>query len=119
MFIDGASAACKAISAHLQVLQASQQAQVVCSQLPQAIAMLKGAFNLVFIDPPYADHQAISACIDALLARNLLADGALVYCENASEETLALLPAGFSLHRHKTAGAVQYALYHYQALSDS
>ena len=67
-------------------------------------------FNLVFIDPPFADNlhaQAIECVIDNGL---LLPDG-LVYLETGKRSQAASVPANWQLHREKVAGEVRMQLY--------
>ena len=61
-------------------------------------------FDLVLLDPPFADdvfERALSAAV------KLLADGGLVYVESPHE---IAAPAGFMTWRQGRAGAVHYQL---------
>jgi 16S rRNA (guanine966-N2)-methyltransferase len=76
-----------------------------------ALKFLKGephAYNVVFLDPPYASNLLEHAC--ALLAKGWLAPRAWIYLENAADRALPALPAGWSLYRSKRAGQVGYHL---------
>lgn len=64
-------------------------------------------YDLVFVDPPYADHLVGSA-VAALLAGDWLADQALVYLEWPADEPA---PVAGQAWRQSRAGAVCYALY--------
>jgi 16S rRNA (guanine966-N2)-methyltransferase len=69
------------------------------------------AWDIVFLDPPYADASLAELC--RLLAdRPWLAGGASVYFEQDSRKDLPVLPEGFSLRREKRAGSVRYCLVH-------
>ena len=110
VFVDQSASALNAITQHLHTLEGKGTVQQ--GRLPEAIAYLNGSFDTVFIDPPYClDNHA--ACIEALVNKQLLANNAWIYCENASDKPLPALPANIQLHRHKKAGAVQYALFRY------
>lgn len=111
LFVDSARPPLDAISEHLQTLGFS--GDVRQAQLPQALQGFEGAFDLVFVDPPYAQRSQLE-CVEMLLANKLLAASARVYVESGATEPLPELPQAFTLHRHKKAGAVQYALYDYQ-----
>ncbi|EGV33964.1 methyltransferase [Thiorhodococcus drewsii AZ1] len=66
-------------------------------------------FDLVFLDPPFADDLLESAC--ARLAGNgWLAPGSRVYLESAAKPGFPDLPADWDLVREKTAGQVRYGL---------
>jgi 16S rRNA (guanine966-N2)-methyltransferase len=77
-----------------------------------ALAWLNGAprpFDLVFLDPPFADGLLAPAC--ALLAgHGWLAPGARVYLETAARAGFPPLPAGWELIREGTAGEVRFGL---------
>jgi 16S rRNA (guanine966-N2)-methyltransferase len=67
------------------------------------------AFDIVFLDPPFAAGLLPEAC--ALLARNgWLAPNAWVYLETPARPGLPPLPEGWRLHRERQAGQVCYAL---------
>ena len=66
-------------------------------------------FDLVFLDPPYAEERWTEAA-RRLEARSWLAPGALIYLE-APREAAPELPPNWVRHRAGEAGAVRYALY--------
>lgn len=111
VFVDQSAPALKAIQQHLITLQGAGRTQQ--GKLPEALEKVDGHFDIVFIDPPYR-LESHAACINLLIQRQQLANNAWIYCENASNQPLPILPASCELYRHKKAGAVQYALYRYQ-----
>jgi 16S rRNA (guanine966-N2)-methyltransferase len=66
------------------------------------------AFDVVFLDPPYASGL-LTPCIELLEARGWLRPDAFIYLEAPHGETPAL-PATWQLVRSKTAGQVGYHL---------
>jgi 16S rRNA (guanine966-N2)-methyltransferase len=66
-----------------------------------------GAFDLVFLDPPFADGLWEQA-IDGL--RNHLATGAWIYVESPAG-TAPRVPAGWTLHREGGSRDVRFAVY--------
>ncbi len=69
----------------------------------------KAAYDIVFLDPPFADGRHEELC--RLLADNgWLAPAALVYLELDRKEDLPALPNGWQVVKQKTAGNVRYAL---------
>lgn len=68
-----------------------------------------GPFDIVFLDPPYADARLEAVC-RSLATSGLLAPGALVYLEDDRARGEPALPEGWSLVRSKTAGNVRYSL---------
>jgi 16S rRNA (guanine966-N2)-methyltransferase len=68
-----------------------------------------GAFDLVFLDPPFA-YDLWTPAAQRLQQRGLLRPGALVYVE--SPLTIAPeMPADWSLHREGRGGEVRYVVY--------
>ncbi len=66
-------------------------------------------YDLVFLDPPYADESLGELC--RLLARRpWLAKGAIVYFEQGAEQPPPDLPPGWSITHRKMAGQVRYSL---------
>ena len=68
-----------------------------------------GSFDVIFLDPPFADDSLGDLCrlIDE---RHLLAPRGRVYLEQDKGKSPPALPAGWSTIRSKTAGQVRYAL---------
>ena len=115
-FIDTQQETTNTINSHLENLLGAE-GQTLTATLPEGLChqtLAKQRFDIVFIDPPYA-LSLITPCLEKLLALELLSDSALIYIENSANDKLPSLPAPIQVHRHKTAGQVQYALLHYQA----
>lgn len=66
------------------------------------------AFDVVFLDPPYAD-DLLPACIRQLEAGGWLADEAWIYIEAERSREL-VLPDNWQIYRSKSAGQVGYHL---------
>lgn len=66
-------------------------------------------FDVVFLDPPYADDSISELC--RLLDEGAwLRAGGLVYFEQDREQTPAVLPDGWRLEKEKGAGQVRFCL---------
>ncbi len=66
-------------------------------------------FNIVFLDPPYAD-DSISELCRLLDAGGWVAPGGTVYFEQDKAQAPATLPGGWELSKEKNAGQVRYCL---------
>ena len=66
-------------------------------------------FDIVFVDPPFADN-AHERCCALLQQHGWLAPGAMVYLEAGSSLAALALPPAWQLTRHKQAGDVHYGL---------
>ncbi len=69
-----------------------------------------GAFDIVFLDPPY-DAGVLGAAAAALVAHARLAPGARVFVESRARDALPALPEGWKRLRSGRAGEVGYHLY--------
>ncbi len=72
-------------------------------------------FDVVFLDPPFADASLDPVMlVDALAQRNLLAEDVWLYVEQPANapQTIA---AGFVQHRSQKAGRVRYSLWRKQS----
>ena len=67
------------------------------------------AYDLAFLDPPFADDLLGRACAH-LAATRTLVPGAFVYLEQARDQQLPPLPDGWEILKDKTAGQVRYLL---------
>ena len=69
----------------------------------------RAAFDLVFVDPPFAEAR-LGEAVARLEASGGLADGAWIYLEDAAARGAPALPPGWALVRSKRAGDVGYHL---------
>lgn len=108
VFVEQAGAAVTALRGHLSTLDATS-GEAVQAEVLAWLAGSPRAFDIVFLDPPYAAGLLEPACA-ALVTNGWLASGARVYLENAATEGAPTLPAGWTLLRSKKAGQVGYHL---------
>lgn len=98
---------------HLRSTLEQLEANHATVQRADALEFLRGAavepFDLVFLDPPFAD-RLLPQAVHLLAERGWLRPGALVYFERPADEPLLSLPAGWSVIRTKKAGQVGYHL---------
>ena len=108
-FVERDPRAAAAIEAVLLRLGAQDRGRVLQAdahrwlQKPPAVA-----FNLVFLDPPYAADNLAELC--TLLARGWLSSHGWIYLETSRGNSLPNLPDGWQLHRESEAGDVRFAL---------
>lgn len=86
----------------------AEAAEIVHADALQWLRRPAQAFNIVFLDPPYASGL-LGPCIELLEANAWIKPGGLVYIETPKGET-APLPAHWQIVRTKTAGQVGYHL---------
>jgi len=84
----------------------------------QANHYLSGApepFDLVFLDPPFAEPGLLSQAMQDLTARPWLNDGARIYLELPVGVSGLPIPESWQLLKDKRAGQVAYQLYRFHA----
>jgi 16S rRNA (guanine966-N2)-methyltransferase len=84
------------------------QAEIVHADAVEFLRGPAAAFDIVFLDPPYASGL-LAPCMQLLEARGWLKPGAFIYLE-APEGEAPPLPATWQPVRSKTAGQVGYHL---------
>ena len=103
----------QAITALGEVLSAwgaaSASTELVHGQAAQFLARTPRAFDLVFLDPPFAANR-LAADVMGLATGGWLAPGCLVYLEHPRAAALRP-PPSWELLRNGAAGAVGYDLY--------
>jgi 16S rRNA (guanine966-N2)-methyltransferase len=109
VFVEQQRAAAVTIEALLTEWKATA-GKVFCTQAQRYLdAAQARAFDIVFLDPPYASG-ALATAAGALTA-GWLAGEARVYIEHARREALPQLPLDWRELRSGTAGEVGYYLY--------
>jgi 16S rRNA (guanine966-N2)-methyltransferase len=85
-------------------------AQVVLADAYERVKMpWDETFDIVFLDPPFADARLAELC-RLLDDAGVLAPRAHVYIEEPREEPPAKLPEGWAIEKQKTAGNVRFSL---------
>ena len=107
VLVDNDAAVLDALDENLEMLDAGD-AELVEADAWQYLAGDPQSFDVVFLDPPYAEKGLGELC--TLLGRGWLAPGARIYLEWRRSGARPVLPEDWQLLREKTAGQVQYAL---------
>lgn len=87
--VDQSKDAIRVIHKNAEKTRLSDDCTVVCAEFAEFIRSRRGrdAFDVVFLDPPYAMH-AIPAAVEALLDARLLSSHALIVCESGEGKPL-------------------------------
>jgi len=107
--VEGDAKACKNLRANAAAL-GGDKTRIIESEADRFLAGRPEAFDLVFLDPPFAKNLALKTCL--LLEQNgWLSAQALIYVETEVDLELTGLPDNWQLLKHKTAGEVAYRLF--------
>ena len=93
-----------------EALGLSERCAVIAARVESTVGRLRGPFDLLFIDPPYADDP-LTALFGSLLAGGLLREGAVIAYEHSADRPTLALPPQFELWRSKTWGRVGLHLF--------
>lgn len=108
-FVESGRPQAQRITAALATLGASARAEVIAGDALAHIARGTDAFDLVFLDPPYAS-TLLAPALQALPA--VLKPEAQIYIEWPGDAKPDL-PTGFAWYREKQAGRVSFGLLTY------
>jgi len=109
VFVEQSSVATQTLKANIASLSASGT-EVLNIDAQKYLAESKvEAFDIVFIDPPFADDLQHELC-RLLAVRKWLADDARVYVEMDRDQPALRLPENWQELKNKTTGNVRYVL---------
>ena len=108
VFVEKSPRAVAALKRNIGILGADN-AEVVPGDAETYLENASMKFDVVFLDPPFADDRLASICA-TLGESGLLAPGAKVYLEQDRTAPEPGLPASWSVIKNKTAGNVRYTL---------
>jgi len=110
VFVDRRRDAAQLVRDNLAVCGFSDRAQVVCGDALGYLASLRTQFDLIFLDPPYADDtlERALACIERL---DILAPDGIIAAECPSDKALPALGAPYRLSREYRYGGIKVTVY--------
>jgi 16S rRNA (guanine966-N2)-methyltransferase len=91
-FVERGREALDALRANIAALDLAALAHVARGTVESAASRLEGPFDLVFVDPPYADVPSGAVAAALARVRGALAAGATVVLEHASRDRPPELP---------------------------
>ncbi|MGT2715501.1 16S rRNA (guanine(966)-N(2))-methyltransferase RsmD [Streptococcus respiraculi] len=84
--------------------------QLLQMEANQALQVVKGPFDLVFLDPPYA-KETIVETVTSLCQKNLLAEEVMVVCETDKQVQLPEEIADLGIWKEKIYGISKVTVY--------
>jgi len=108
-FVDNNPRTAQHLREQLEALGAGTRARVQYCDDSAFLAAPGEAYDIVFLDPPFADER-LSACCRQLADSGLLAPAARIYLERERSQSVDI-PDSWSCRRDKCSGGLRYALY--------
>ena len=110
-FVDRRTDAVKLVRENLAVCELSDRAQVVCADAMSYLSALRVKYDLVFLDPPYAD-DLLERAIEHLARFDILAPRGIIVAESSVEKQLPALSAPYGVYREYRYGRIKVTVYH-------
>ena len=109
VFVEKSAVAAEVLKQNLASLDATGATVLVDDARHFLTTSTPEAFDIVFLDPPFAADLQDELC-RLLNKHHWLADNARIYIELDGGQPVPLLPEGWSVMKNKTAGKVRYLL---------
>ena len=110
VFVDHQAKACELIRENLRRTKFTQQASVVRSDYLEYLRRSKDKFDIILLDPPYAEIFLENA-LNCIAEIDILRDNGIIVTERPLEKVLDLQLPGFSRSRDYKYGKTLITLY--------
>ena len=98
------------IAENIQMTKEASKFQLLKMEAERALEQVKGPFDLVFLDPPYAKEQIV-ADIEKMAERNLFSEEIMVVCETDKSVELPEEIACLGVWKEKIYGISKVTVY--------
>lgn len=98
------------IESNIRMTKASQKFQLLKMDAKRALSQLSGKFDLILLDPPYAQEEIVSN-VERLSSLDLLSDHAIIVCETDRDVILPDEINMFAILKQKTYGISKITIY--------
>jgi 16S rRNA (guanine966-N2)-methyltransferase len=109
-FVERSPAACAAIRANLVRTGFEASGRVICAPIAHGFGRLTGPYDVIFIDPPYADHS-IEQLLAPPVASALREENTLLVYEHSRKDPPPATLAGARLLRSRSHGNSTVSFY--------
>ena len=109
-FVDQGHQCCAIIEQNLEKVGFAGQAHVYCCAVAKALIFLTGDYDIIFLDPPYAD-QSLGTLVTQLAKSKLVGKESLVIAFHSSRSPLQQSYDGLSLIKERKYGDTAISIY--------
>lgn len=109
-FVERDRAMARAISENLANTRLGERAQLHVMDAAKAMDTLSGPYDVIFMDPPYAD-ESVDRVVDLIDEKGLCGDEGMVIVEHARRRPLEGRYGGLVLQREKSYGDTMLSIF--------
>jgi 16S rRNA (guanine966-N2)-methyltransferase len=109
-FVEHDRLAVEAIQRNLEKTRLEERAEVRRADVLTALSTMRGAYDLILLDPPYREVGGALRTLERIVSQALLADGGLIVWEHQSPTLALTLPEGLRWARRREHGLTSIAL---------
>ncbi len=110
-FVDRRKDAAELVRNNLAACGLAERAQVVCADAMGYLTSLRTKYDLIFLDPPYAD-DVLERAVAHIARFDILAPHGIMVAECPAEKTLPALSAPYGIYREYRYGRIKVTVYH-------
>lgn len=109
VFVDGSRDSFTVMKHNIEQTGFEERSQTVLSKVESFINKPSGPYNIVFLDPPYADE--LQPLLEQIAGAGLLKPDAIVVAEHVKKQTSPATAGGLTLYREAKYGDTVLAFY--------
>jgi 16S rRNA (guanine966-N2)-methyltransferase len=109
-FVERSTTACAVIRSNLERARYTARARVLCATVARALPRLDDGYNLIFCDPPYADHS-IESIFSSMAAASLWTRDVILVYEHSRKESPPDALGELRLFRSRAHGSSSVSFY--------
>lgn len=111
VFVDKRTDAAKLVKDNLALCQLSDHAQVICGDSMGYLSSLRTKFDIIFLDPPYAD-DLLERAIAHIARFDILSPHGIIVAESPMDKALPALEPPYGIYREYRYGKIKVTIYH-------
>ncbi|MBQ9458480.1 MAG: 16S rRNA (guanine(966)-N(2))-methyltransferase RsmD [Oscillospiraceae bacterium] len=111
VFVDRRTDAVRLVRDNLELCGVADKAQVVCADAMGYLSSVRAKFDLVFLDPPYAD-DVLERALAHIARFDILTPRGIIVAECPADKKLPELSAPYGIYREYRYGKIKVTVYH-------
>ena len=114
VFTDGSADAVKLVRENLKRTKLTEQASVLQTDYLAYLSSTREKFDIIFLDPPYAE-KFLEIALEKISEIDILRDGGIIVCEKTAERVLDGQYPGLDRQKEYRYGKTSLVIYRKQA----